>query len=174
MDDDFAEYAAANWPRLMRSARLLGLTSEQAQDLVQETLLRCFVKWRRVTRAEHREAYVYRIMLNLYRQSLRRAWNNEVPTVTVPDPVRSSGDVDRASAASDTMERALGALPVAHRQVVVLRFYAELSVEQTAAALGVAAGTVKSRTARALKQLRTSPHTAPIDATPTDQGGSDE
>lgn len=48
MDDDFAAYAAASWPRLMRSARLLGLTSEKAQDLVQETLLRCFVKWRRV------------------------------------------------------------------------------------------------------------------------------
>lgn len=75
----------------MRSAVLLGCSLPEAEDLVQATLERCYVKWAAVERAEHRDAYVAQVLLNCLRQSRRRRWWGERPTAELPDTVLPDG-----------------------------------------------------------------------------------
>lgn len=84
-DGDFSAYAAARWGTLVRSAVVLGCSFDEAQDLVQTTLMRCYTKWAKVQRADNRDAYVYRILLNCHRDSRRRRWWGEHPTNDVPE-----------------------------------------------------------------------------------------
>jgi RNA polymerase sigma-70 factor (sigma-E family) len=162
MDRDaaFSEYAAARWRVLVRAGVLLGCDVAEAEDLAQQTLLRCYLKWRHVERADDRNAYVARVQLNLLRQARRRRWTRERPTAeagtgSVPD---STGQVDDA----DALKRALAALPEAQRQTVVLRYYLHLTEAQIAAVAGVAPGTVKSRLSRGLAALAASPGLAEL------------
>jgi len=146
---DFAEYAATRRPTLVRSAVLLGCTSDEAEDLVQVTLTKCFVHWRKVARAERPDAYVYRILVNALRDDRARRWHGETPTAVLPDtPVHEADMTDGLA-----VRRALAALSKEHRDVLVLRFYSDLTERETARVLRIPAGTVKSRTARALAAL---------------------
>jgi RNA polymerase sigma-70 factor (sigma-E family) len=159
-DDDFSEYVAAHWPRLVRSAVLLGCTQAEAEDLVQTALERCLVKWRKVQRADDRDAYVHRVLINAFTSSRRRRWTGEHPTADVPEhpgPDEITGVED-----TDAVLRALDQLTTDQRTAVVLRYYAHLSEQQMAAVLGVAPGTVKSRLSRALKTLAQDPHLAEL------------
>lgn len=155
-DGDFSAYATARWGSLVRSGIVLGCTLDGAQDLAQTTLLRCYTAWRKVQRAENRDAYVYRILLNCHRDSRRRKWWGERPTSVVPEQGTpdTTGDLDTA----DAIRRALADLSPVHREVVVLRYYAYLTERQTADLLGIAPGTVKSRLSRAMTQLADSTH----------------
>lgn len=157
MDTDtvFSEYAAARWRALVRTGVLLGCDIAEAEDLAQQTLLRCYLKWRHVERATDRDAYVARVQLNLMRQSRRRRWRAELAAVEVPE--RPAPDVTDRVDDADALTRALAALPVAQRQAVVLRYYLHLTEGQIAAATGVAPGTVKSRLSRAMAALAASP-----------------
>ena len=86
MDDaEYDAYVLARWPALVRAAVGLGCDAEEARDLAQTTLLRCYVAWRKVRKARDRDAYVYRILLNCHRDSQRRQWWGEVPTAEMPD-----------------------------------------------------------------------------------------
>lgn len=150
-EDDFTAYVAAQWPRLVRSAVLLGCSPAEAEDVVQSRLERCLLHWRRVRAASDRDAYVHRVLINTFTSSRRRRWTGERPTADLPDavaPDETSG-VDDA----DAMVRALKRLGHDQRAAVVLRYYARLTEEQMATVLGVAPGTVKSRLARALAAL---------------------
>ncbi|MCW2783239.1 MAG: hypothetical protein JWR35_3688 [Marmoricola sp.] len=145
---DFEEYVAVRRPALVRSAVLLGCTSDDAEDLVQVTLTKCFQHWRKVSRADRPDAYVYRILVNALRDQRSRFWHGETPTEQLPE---TALEVDPTSGLA--VRAALALLTKEHREVLVLRFYADLSERDTARVLGVAAGTVKSRTARALAAL---------------------
>ena len=107
-------------------------------------------------RADDSDAYVYRMLLNCLRDSRRRRWWGERATEDLPEAVAAdrSGDIDVA----DAVHRAMAGLSDAHRQVVVLRIFADLSERQTALALGVEPGTVKSRLSRALARLAADDH----------------
>jgi RNA polymerase sigma-70 factor (sigma-E family) len=155
-DREFSAYAAAQWPTLVRAAVFLGCTIDDAHDLAQTTLLRCHQAWGKVSQAEDPDAYVYRILLNCFRDGRRRRWRGEQPTATVPDDTvpDTTAEVDTA----DAVHRALGHLSTSKRQVVVLRYYAHLTQQQTADVLGISPGTVKSRLSRALKELAANPH----------------
>jgi len=100
---------------------------------------------------------VYRILLNCHRDSHRRRWWGEQPTGTLPERSSDSSATDQAHVA-DAVDRALADLSQVNREVVVLRYFADLSEQQTAVALGIATGTVKSRLSRAMAQLATNPH----------------
>ena len=154
-DDDFSQYVAARWPRLVRSAVLLGCNRVEAEDIAQTTLERCLLSWARVQRAEDRDAYVHRILINTLTSSRRRRWKGERPTAQLPDRLHEDGTVRVDDA--DAIGRALQRLTADQRSVVVLRYYAHLSELQTAAVLGVAPGTVKSRLSRALRSLAEEP-----------------
>lgn len=156
-DDDFSAYASARWGALVRSAIVLGCSFDEAQDVAQATLIRCYTSWRKVQRADNPDAYTYRILLNVYRDSRRRRWWGERPSETLPESAPATdavADIDVA----DAVHRALADLSPPHRDVVVLRYFANLSERQTAEILSVSPGTVKSRLSRALSRLGASTH----------------
>lgn len=160
-DEDFTAYMTVRWPVLVRSAVLLGCTTQEAEDLVQTALSRCYVSWSRVTKADDRDAYVYRVLVNTHIDSRRRHWWKEQPTAE-PTEEPASEDATVAVDDLDVMERALAGLSEVNRSTVVLRFYSQLSEQQTAKALGIPVGTVKSRLSRALKQLSSNEHFADL------------
>lgn len=153
---DFSEYVAASWPRLVRSAVLLGCSESEAEDIVQAALERCLVHWRKVERADDRDAYVHRVLINTFTSARRRRWTTEEAVAAVPDRLRGdeTGDVDTF----DALMRCLGRLPIDQRTAIVLRYYAHLTEQQMAEVLGVAAGTVKSRLSRARDTLAGDPN----------------
>lgn len=156
MNDEFGEYVAARWPRLVRAAVLLGCTPHEAEDVVQTALTRCLVKWSKVQRADDRDAYVHRILVNTFVDSRRRMWRREVPTEQLPEgalPDDATVTIDAVG-----LDRALAALGRDQRIAIVLRYYLDLSEAQMATVLNVAPGTVKSRVARALTALGADPN----------------
>jgi RNA polymerase sigma factor (sigma-70 family) len=98
---------------------------------------------------------VHRVLINAMLDSRRRRWWGERPTIVLPEAV--AADSADGVADQDALRSALLQLPVSQRQVLVLRYYTDLTEAQTAAALGIAVGTVKSRAARALQSLEADP-----------------
>lgn len=150
-EEDFAEFVSARWLTLARSAVLLGASHHEAEDLAQTTLMRCFVSWSKVTAADHQDAYVMRILSNEFSKSRRRRWWHERPASAPPET--STPDLTTHVDAADAVARALAKLGKGQREVVVLRYFVHLTERQTAEALGVPKGTVKSRLSRAHEQL---------------------
>lgn len=148
----FEEFVAARSQALWRSAWLLTGDRHKAEDLVQTALMKCWRRWDRIVDGAAVESYVRRTMLTTYRDWWRRRWNGEVPTDTLSDRPSDGHD---AGVRQDVLV-ALAGLPRGQRAVVVLRFFDDLTEAQTAAALGISTGTVKSQTSRALRTLRTS------------------
>ena len=146
---DFSEYVAARRTSLVRSVVLLGCPQPDAEDVVQTALLRCYRSWRRVQRADQPDAYVYRVLVNTLTDARNRRWNGELPTETLPDRPGDEGDATVGLG----VRRALAAMRREHREVLVLRYYADLSERETADVLRIPPGTVKSRTSRALAAL---------------------
>ena len=155
-DEEYTEYARARWTALVHSAMLLGAGVAEAEDVAQTTLVKCYVAWPKVVRADDRDAYVARVLVNAFRAGRRRRWTGERPTEHLPDA--RAGDRTSEVDGVDAVDRALGGLSADHREVVVLRYYLHLNEQQIAEALGVPPGTVKSRLSRALARLAESPH----------------
>lgn len=153
-DAEFEAFVVERWPVLVRSAVLLGCSRAEAEDVAQTTLVRCYAAWSKVTAADNRDGYVYRMLVNAHRDSRRRRWWGEAPTEVIENP---TGDGLDAVDGADVVRRALDRLTAGQRQVVVLRFYVQLSEKETAEVLGIPAGTVKSRLARALDALASDP-----------------
>ena len=148
--EEFAEFAAAAAPRLRRMAFLLCGDWHTAEDLVQTALAKVFVSWRKIRRRDAAHAYAARILVNTYLAHKRLKSTGEILTGQIPDyPVQSPGPETRI-----VVLNALATLPPRSRAVVVLRYWADLSVEQAAATLGCSPGNVKSQSARALDKLR--------------------
>jgi RNA polymerase sigma-70 factor (sigma-E family) len=149
-DDEFASYFAVHAAPLRRTAYLLAGNWHDAEDLVQATFVRLFAVWPRV-RTGSADAYVRRILINVYLSSrrARRSW--ELPVAELPD-----GPVPAGEPADDrlAMATALGCLAPGQRAAVVLRYWYGMSVAEAAEALGVSEGTVKRQTFRALAALR--------------------
>jgi RNA polymerase sigma-70 factor (sigma-E family) len=149
---DFSEYVAARRASLVRAVVLLGCPVSDAEDIVQTALLKCHRSWRRVQRANQPEAYVYRVLVNTYRDTRSRRWTGEVPTEELPEE-----PVDSDHLTGIEVRRALASMSRDHREVLVLRYFADLSEAQTAKVLGIPTGTAKSRTSRALAVLSAHP-----------------
>lgn len=153
-DAEFTEFAAIAYPSLVRTARLLTGDHHLAEDLVQAALIRVYTHWSAASARDSPQAYARRTVVNLFASWRRRRWRGEVPGF-VPEEPWSGDDADRI-ADRQALRSALAKLPPAQRVVVVLRFYEDCSVEETAALLRCSPGTVKSRTTRALTRLRES------------------
>jgi RNA polymerase sigma-70 factor (sigma-E family) len=146
-EQEFTGWAAAVERRLLRSAYLLTGDLHRAEDLVQEALVKVALRWDRL-REGNPTAYARTIIVRDNVSWWRR--RREVP---VEDPVVGaalSSDPDAAL----VVRRALQRLTPAQRAVVVLRHFDDLSVDETAAILRIAPGTVKSQNAAALARLR--------------------
>ena len=156
-DDDQAEfeaYVARDHGRLHGFAALLGGTWHDAEDLVQQALLRSAGRW--PTAREHPEAYTRKILVNLARDRWRsRRHNAEHASDDLAGlPTAPSADDISPALERELLLRACRLLPVQQRAVLVLRFWEDRSVAETAAVLGCSEGTVKSHTHRALHRLR--------------------
>lgn len=145
-DDEFEAYVARAWPSLVRSAVLLGCELHEAEDLVQTVFVRAYRSWRKVSSAASPDAYVYRMLVNCHHDSHRRHWWGEQPTAAPPD----RPDHDRTTEVddADVVSRALRRLDRDQLEVVVLRFYAQLSERETAEVLAIPADRGRSRRRR--------------------------
>lgn len=151
-DQAFSEFVETTAAGLRRTAYLVCGDWHRADDAVQDALYRLYVHWSRVQRAGDPQAYARRAVVNAAVDGTRRPWRREHAAAAVPDsalPDMSSGISDR-----DEVLTALSSIGPRQRACLVLRFYEDLSVDQTAEILGCSAGTVKSQTSRALDHLR--------------------
>jgi RNA polymerase sigma-70 factor (sigma-E family) len=148
--EEFTEFAVGAAPRLRRTAFLLCGDWHTAEDLTQTTLARMFVSWRRISRQDAVYAYASRTLVNAYLADRRRRRSREVLTGWLPESAAEPAPREVRMVVLD----ALATLPPKSRVVVVMRYWADMSVEQVADLLGCSRGNVKSQSARALDKLR--------------------
>lgn len=150
-DEHYTAYVAARLPWLQRVAYLLCQDWDRADDLVQVALTRLYVRWNRAGSVENVDGYARTVLVRVFLAEQRTGWRRRVSAVR--DPPEPSADFANRDSDLD-LRVALRELAPRQRAAVVLRFYCDLSVEQTAEVLNCSTGTVKSQTSRGLAALR--------------------
>jgi RNA polymerase sigma-70 factor (sigma-E family) len=153
-DREYVEFVSAAGGALRRTAFLVCGDWHRADDVVQDSLVKLYRSWAKLDRQGNALAYARRVVINTALDSGRRSWRREVPTADLPYYQMLPGDHAHQQAARDELLTALGVLAPRQRACVVLRYYEDLSVEQTAQILGCSEGTVRSQSARGLETLR--------------------
>ncbi len=169
---DFETFAAARWPRLLRTAYLLTGDHHEAEDLVQVTLAKLFPAWPRVRGLDEPDAYVRRALVNNNLSRFRKRRVVQLLTPRLPERAQEGGAA-RTEERSLLLE-ALGTLPPRQRAVVVLRYWEDLSEQQAAEVLGCSPGNVKSQASRGLRKLRDHPALAEFQPRPGREEPADE
>jgi RNA polymerase sigma-70 factor (sigma-E family) len=149
---EFEEFVARDGARLQGFASLLTGTWHDAEDMVQQALLRSAGRWR--SARQRPEAYTRRILVNLARDRWRSRRRNTEHASDDLAYLASGADGMAPVLERQLLLRACRLLPVQQRAVLVLRFWEDRSVAETAVLLGCTEGTVKSHTHRALARLR--------------------
>ncbi|MFG2330192.1 SigE family RNA polymerase sigma factor [Streptomyces sp. NPDC048604] len=150
--DEFMEFASARSGHLFRSACLLTSGDVHlAEDLVQETLGRMYALWGRASRIGNPAGYAQTVLVRTFLSHRRRRSATERPLGELPDRVTDNGDDPALRIA---LLDALAALAPKDRAVVVLRYWEDRSIEETADALHVSSAAVRTRSVRALAKLR--------------------
>ena len=146
---EFTAFATAMTPRLFRTALLMCGDWHLAEDLVQTTLAKLFVKWSKVERADVPEAYARGVLTKTFLSHKRVRRNAELPSVDL-------GAERAAPTSPDRLElfEALRKLDYLDRAVIVLRYWEDRTVSQTATEVGLSDGAVRTRASRALARLR--------------------
>ncbi len=153
-DEEFAELVQVAWPSLYRTAVLLVRDHALAEDLVQTALARTYSNWSGIRDVGAARAYARKAMVSTSTSWFRRrSFKGEQPTAELPEPATPDDPHGRVGERIDLLG-VLAQLPPRQRAVIVLRFYEDLSVEESAEMLGVTTGTVKSQTSAALATLR--------------------
>jgi RNA polymerase sigma-70 factor (sigma-E family) len=147
--EEFTEFAAARGAQLFKMAYLLAGDRHAAEDLTQTTLGKLYAAWSRVRRADNPVAYSRTVMVRTYVAG-RKKTRLEQPTSYLPELVNTDGDTSLRV----TLFAALSELAARDRAIVVLRYWEDHSVEDTAAILGISPGTVRTRSMRALTRVR--------------------
>lgn len=148
---EFHGFVAARMDRWRRSAYLLCQEWHTADDLVATTVAKLFQHWRKVRQAENPDAFAQRVLTRCWLDEARRPWRRERASRWLPETACISPEriLDR-----DSLAALLRSLGPRQRAVIVLRFYLDYSVEETAAILRISPGTVKSQSSRGLEALR--------------------
>jgi RNA polymerase sigma-70 factor (sigma-E family) len=153
-DAEFPLFVRAHTTALLRSAYLLTGDRAEAEELVQDTFVRLYPQWSRVTGADVPIAYVRRSMTNNFLNGRRRKAGKEFLFADPPDAPYEP-DLARELSDRDLVRDLLHSLPAKQRAVLVLRFFDDLSDEQIAAHVGCRQATVRSIVSRGLGALRT-------------------
>ncbi|MFG2726642.1 SigE family RNA polymerase sigma factor [Streptomyces canus] len=149
--DEYAEFAAARAGHLYRSACLLTAgDTHLAEDLVQEALGRIYVRWSRISVVGNPAAYAQTVLVRVFLTHQRRRSSRERATAVLPEVPAAGVDTPLRLTLLDALAR----LPAKDRAVVVLRYWEDRSIEETAGVLNASAAAVRTRCTRALKQLR--------------------
>jgi RNA polymerase sigma-70 factor (sigma-E family) len=149
---DYVQYVTSRTRSVHRSAYLLCGDRHRADDLVQATFVSLFVHWKRARRADNLDAYVHRILVRRYLDEQRLRWSRVRLMWATPEPSHAADP--GPSHDRDLVMEALRQLPKGQRTVLVLRYFNDLSVDETAEAMRCSTGNVKSQTARALAAMR--------------------
>jgi RNA polymerase sigma-70 factor (sigma-E family) len=149
-DDEFRRFVAARYESLRALAYLTCGDWQAGEDAVTSSLAKLYTRWATVSSPER---YAARMVVRAAIDEARRPWRREV---SASEAFPEVGGPDRSDSLAEGMHvrSALRQVPAGQRAVLVLRFYADLSVEDVAEALGRSVGTVKSQTARGLATLR--------------------
>jgi RNA polymerase sigma-70 factor (sigma-E family) len=149
-DAAYVAFVEIAWQRHLRLALLLTGDRWQAEELLQDSLVKLYERWRRLSRTDDVHAYLRRMLVNNHTSRWRRR-RRESLVAEVPDHAGPGGG---ASLDADALRAALRSLPPRQRAVVVLRHYEDLPFREVAEVLGCSVGTVKSQHFRALEKLR--------------------
>jgi RNA polymerase sigma-70 factor (sigma-E family) len=149
-EDSYVEFVRAKAPALRGTAYLLCGDWHRAEDVTQIALTKLYLAWRRIERRGSVDGYARRVLVRAFLDDTRRPWRRERPTDAPPE---SEAPADRADDRID-LGRALAGLPPAQRAAVVLRYWEDLGLAETAEILRVSEGTVKSSAWRGLAALR--------------------
>lgn len=148
--DEYQEFVAARGPALRQAAYLLCGNWHEAEDLTQTALTKLYLAWRGV-RMETAEAYARTVLFRVFLDTRRTArFRKEHLTAAPPERPTAGAEPEERL----VMWEALGEVPPRQRAVLVLRFWHDLSVEETASMLQCSPGTVKSQSSRGLDSLR--------------------
>lgn len=152
-DDEFRAWAQHNRALLVRTATLLTAgDAHTAEDVVQTALTKMYLAWPRLRGVQDRTAYARRVLVNAFTDEMRSTRRQrEDLRPQLPDRAVAGAGTDEDSR---LLYQALAELPERMRATVVLRYFHDLSVADTARALRCTPGTVKSQTARALDKLQ--------------------
>lgn len=151
-EEEYGEFVSTRAASLHRTAYLLCGDWQLADDLVQETLVHAFRHWGRVQRADNRNAYVNRILINEFRRRWQR-YSGLTVRADTDRPEFAVPDVSDEVASRADLLRALVRLPARQRATVVLRYFEGMSERETAAVMRCTEGTVKSQCSRAISSL---------------------
>jgi RNA polymerase sigma-70 factor (sigma-E family) len=149
---EFRAYAAARMRDVRRTAFLLCGDWHHADDVTQTVFTKLYVNWEKVHKHDRLDAYVRTMVVRATFDRRRRlSWRRELSFAEPPDVTPATTDTteDRL-----LLFDALAKMPPRQRAVVVLRFWEDVDVSQTAELLGCSEGTVKSQSARGLARLR--------------------
>lgn len=151
MHEQYTEYVTGRLPSLRRTAFLLCGDEHRADDLVQTTITKLYVHWRRASAADSVDAYVRAMLVRTFLSEQRLGWAKRIRLTSAPQDTPVAGpDVETRL----VVRRALDRLAPKVRAVLVLRFLLDLPVAEVAAALRCSEGNVKSQTSAGLAALR--------------------
>ncbi|MFF4490476.1 SigE family RNA polymerase sigma factor [Streptomyces sp. NPDC001544] len=165
---DFEEYVRTRHAALLRSARRLVADPFDAQDLLQIALVRTYLRWDGIADKQLADAYLRRVMINTRTEWWRARRLEELPTEQLPDT--SIEDPAEQQTDRQLLMDLLKTLTPQQRSVVVLRHWEQMTIQETAAALRMAPGTVKSTLHRALARLRQELHRQDLESVRPLQG----
>jgi RNA polymerase sigma-70 factor (sigma-E family) len=148
---EFAAFVTARAHALLRTAYALTGDRRAAEDLVQTALAKAFARWRRI---DEPEPYLRKMIYNDFVSGRRSPRNRAEITMARPPDYASGRYLESDTALRLLLRDALQMLPPRQRAVLVLRYFEDLSVEETAAVLSCRQGTVASQASRALAKLR--------------------
>jgi RNA polymerase sigma-70 factor (sigma-E family) len=151
---DFDKFVAAHVDDLLRTAYLIVWDEGEAEDLVQECLLKVARRWARVRRMDQPQAYARRILVNSALDGARRRAKLRGELEAEAPPTLGAADPLPALETRAELLQALGQLNERQRAVLVLRYFNDLTEAQVAEVLGCSPGTVKSSASRGLARLR--------------------
>ncbi len=147
----FDEFVRARWDQAVRTAWVLTRDSEMAEDFAQEAFARLWARWPRISAADDPVAYLNRVLINLHLSSRRR--KDVLQRLRAVRPVTAADPGEEVTSRAAMVE-ALGQLTSHQRLVLTLRYGADMSVEEVAAALDCSPGTVKTHASRGRQKLR--------------------
>jgi len=143
---DFEDFYSSTWQEVYRTLTVVVRDADLAREATDEAMVRAYQRWSQVRRYDNPSGWVYRVALNWARSRMRKLQR--------VDHIVIDQSVEPETPADPSLERAIAALPLHHREVIVLHYLFDLSGPQIAARLGIREGTVRSRLNRAVAALR--------------------
>jgi RNA polymerase sigma-70 factor (sigma-E family) len=156
-DDAVAALFATEHRRLVGLARLLVDDLPTAEDVVQEVFAALYHRWSRLRDPQAAASYLQSSVLNGARSTLRRRRSALAVVRDSPAPQASAEQTALGHQTHRDLIASLGRLPVRQREVIVLRYYLDLSEAEIATALAISRGSVKKHASRALTTLSAQP-----------------